>query len=60
MQKFVGESKGVAVCGCASEGAGKEVLVAKAVAYWERGGEPTAPLPGRNMGDSEVGTALSV
>ena len=58
MQKFVGESKGVADCGCASKGAGKEVLVAKAVAYWERGGEPTAPLPGRNMGGSEAEAPL--
>ena len=50
MQKVAGVSKGVAGCGCASEGAGKEVLTAKAVACWERGGEPTAPLPGRNEG----------
>ena len=58
MQKVAGVSKGVAGCGCASEGAGKEVLVAKAVAYWERGGEPTAPLPGRNMGGSEAEATL--
>ena len=50
MQKVAGIRKGVAGCECASEGAGKEVLTAKAVACWERGGEPTAPLPGRNKG----------
>ena len=51
MQKVAGVSKSVAGCGGASEGAGKEVLTAKAVACWERGGEPTAPLPGRNKGE---------
>ena len=54
MQKVAGVSKGVAGCGCASKGAGKEVLTAKAVACWELGGEPTAPLPGRNKGDKGV------
>ena len=55
MQKTAGVSKGDAGWVGASEGAGKEVLAAKltakAVACWERGGEPTAPLPGRNKGE---------
>ena len=59
MQKFAGVSKGVAGCGGASEGAGKEVLSGKAVACWERGGEPTAPLPGRNKGDESVRSCRS-
>ena len=49
VQKAAGVSKGDAGWVGASEGAGKEVT-AKAVACWERGGEPTAPLPGRNEG----------
>ena len=49
-QKVAGVSKGVAGCGGASEGAGKEVLTALALVCWERGGGPTAPLPGRNKG----------
>ena len=60
MQKFVGVSKGVADCGGASEGAGKEVLSGKAVACWERGGEPTAPLPGRNKGDESASSCAVV
>ena len=54
MHKVAGVSKGGAGCGRASEGAGKEVLTAKAVACWELGGEPTAPLQGRNKGDKGV------
>ena len=59
MQKAAGVSKGDAGWVGASEGAGKEVLAAKltakAVACWERGGEPTAPLPGRNKGEVTCG-----